>query len=162
MKQLTHLLAVVAALAIAGCAEKSVSPVEVTRDATLIRNQFETTRIVLKARDGHRIVVMRGDRRTEEIALSRSPSAEGLNEAEIFLIAALTPLPEEKEALLHWTAHIRSGGTEVGGPTEAPRRVTTQNLADVFKITVAEGGHELEETVVSVAVGENRYDFVVK
>ncbi len=107
-------------------------------------------------------MVTRDGRRTEQITLNESPSQAGVDTAEIFVIATLNPLPDSNDAMLHWTAHIRSGGSEVGGPTESPKLVSAQSLADVFNVSVYEGPHELEETIASITVGDDKYDFVVK
>ncbi len=162
MNQLTKSFAAIIVLCVLGCSKKPDSAVEVSQDAAVSRSQFLTQRILVSTRGGDRIVVTRDGRRTEQIALNKSPSQAGVDTAEIFVIATLNPLPDSNDAMLHWTAHIRSVGSEVGGPTESPKLVSAQSLADVFNVSVHEGTHELEETIASITVGDDKYDFVVK
>jgi hypothetical protein len=156
-----NLLLVLVLIAASGCNKQPNSAIEVSCDATIMRERFATTYITVTAPRGHRIVVMHDDRRTEQIELnSRSPEANH-GKAELFFVATLTSLPDEKGSWLHWTAHLRSGGSNLGGPTEAPLRVAASELDQVFAITVNEGNHASGESFASVRAGQNRYEFII-
>lgn len=161
MKRILFSLA--SALAVLGCSKPADPTIEVSLKANLLREQFATTHLTVSAPEGHRIRVMHDGRRTEEIEISGLPSDPGRGQAELFVIATLTPLPGGDETWLHWTAHLRSGGSALGGPAGTPRRVTATELADVFEVSVREGSHERGETVMaSVSIDGDQYDFVIE
>ena len=80
----------------------------------------------------------------------------------MYFIGSLSPIPNQEESLLHWTAHIETDSGFLGGPSEIPRRVKAGSISEVFEVSIVEGLHDPGCTFATVRVGGREYLFRVE